>query len=117
MVAEQRRVPDIAIRSGRDAIGTGPLWRFPGFDFSCCRIDTSVDPVLTGKPENPFPIESRGVEIGVGKFLGKWKKLHSLGGRIETRNRVLPAFGNPGSAVRPDDHAVRGRTLSERDLR
>ena len=56
------------------------------------------------------------LRLAFAKPFGSGNSFTALRLRIDARDRVLPALGDPGRAVRPDDHAVRRRALAERDL-
>src|SRR5262249_34381141 len=87
-----------------------------GLDLLVRQVDAAVNAALPGEPERALLVEGRGVEVGALETLRQREQLHRLASRIEARDRVLPAFGDPGRAVGTDDHAVRRRALAERDL-
>ena len=62
--------------------------------------------VLPGEPQHALLVEGRRVQIYVGKFAGQREQFYGMSLRIDARNRVLAAFGDPRRAVRPDDDAV-----------
>jgi hypothetical protein len=76
-------------------------------------IETAVDAVLSGEPENTGAIEGSGVEIGVGAALGQRIDANLVIRRIYADNGVQPAVGDPGSAIGVDDDPVRRRAGSE----
>ena len=117
VIAGERGVPDLAVRRGGDAVGAGAFRRFPGLDLAGRRIDAAIDAVLPGEPEDALAVEGRGVEVGVREIRRQREQLHRLGRRIDARDGVLPALGDPGGAVGPDDHAMRRSTRPERNLR
>jgi hypothetical protein len=71
---------------------------------------------LSREPQNALAIEGRGVEIGAGEFLRQRKKLHCLGGWIESRDGVLPAVGDPCGTIGADNNTVRCRARAKRYL-
>src|SRR5215813_8172821 len=101
-----RRGDAIAARSGRT----------PRLDLAGRWIDAAVNAGLSGEPQDALLIEGGGVEIRVGEFPRQGEKLYLPRHRIDTRDRVLSALGDPRSTVRPDDHAVRSGTRPEGDL-
>ena len=72
-------------------------------------------PALPGEPQMRLAVERRGVEVGVGAGLRQRPGLHRLGGGIDADDGVQAAIGDPGGAVRPDDHAMGARALAQRD--
>src|SRR5262249_34841436 len=113
VVARERGVPYIAIGRGRNTIRSNALRSFPGFNLPVRGIDTSINTVLAGEPENAFSVKGRGIEIGVGKFLWQRKKPDGFCPGIETCDRVLSAFGNPRCAIRADNHTMRCGAFAE----
>src|SRR5205085_3896947 len=96
VIAGERGVPDLARWRGGDAVGAVALRRLPGVDLAGSRIDAAVDAALAGEPERAVLVEGRGVEVRVLKTLRQREQLHLARLRIDARDRVLPAFGNPG---------------------
>jgi hypothetical protein len=71
---------------------------------------------LAGEPKNSFAVEGRSIEIGFGEFFRKRKKHHGFGCWVESCNRVLSTFGDPGSTIRADNNAMWRGTLAKRNL-
>src|SRR6185437_13464238 len=70
VVTRKRRIPHLAVRRGRDAIGPDSLWGLPGLDLAGAGIDPAIDSVLAGEPKDAFAVERRCIEVGAGKLLG-----------------------------------------------
>ncbi len=75
--------------------------------------DASVDAGLAGEPQRAARVEHRRVEIGGRVVGGKREPPHLPRRRVHADDRVQPAVGDPWSAVRTDDHAVRRRIVPE----
>src|SRR5262249_11863111 len=116
MVAGQRCVPDLARRCRSDAVRTRAFGRLPRIDPAGSGIGAPVDPALAGEPYDAVLVEGQRVEVGAGKFLRQREQLDLFALGVDPRDGVLPAFGQPGIAIGPDDHAVRRRTGPERNL-
>jgi hypothetical protein len=56
------------------------------------------------------------LRFALSKPFGSGKELHLPGLRIDARDRVLPALGDPGRPIRPGDHAMRRGLRTELDL-
>ncbi len=69
VIAGERGVPDFALRRRGDAVGADALRRLPRINLAGRRIDTAIETVLAGEPEDALAIEGRGVEVGVGGLL------------------------------------------------
>src|SRR5215813_653527 len=115
IVAGERRKPHVAAWRRGDAIAARS-GRTPRLDLAGRWIDAAVNAGLSGEPQDALLIEGGGVEIRVGEFPRQGEKLYLPRHRIDTRDRVLSALGDPRSTVRPDDHAVRSGTRPEGDL-
>jgi len=63
----------------------------------------------------PLLFEHACVEVGVGFLFGKAEQRHLVVAGIDAGDGVLPAFGDPGCAVGPDDNAVGRGALAEID--
>src|ERR1700740_2772953 len=62
-------------------------------------IEPAIDAILPGEPQHALVINTRRVEVGVPPLLGQRKELHRACRGIDPRDRVLPAFGDPGGTV------------------
>ena len=78
------------------------------------RIEPAVDPALAREPEDPAPVEGRGVEVRVARARREREPPDLPRPRVDADDCVQAAVGDPGSAVRPDDHAVRRGAGAER---
>src|SRR5262249_60901513 len=114
-VAGGRREPTPARRRCRDAVAARPR-RPPRVELAARRIEPTVHSGLAGEPELAVAVERRGVEIGIGELAWERKQLDLARRRVDARDRVLPALGDPRHATRPDDDAMRRRVRAERDL-
>src|SRR5207302_4425524 len=93
VIAGERGVPDVTRRRRGDAVRSEAPGRFPQLDLAGSRRETPVEPDLAGEPGDAFPVESRRIEVGVGKLRRKRKQLYRLAGGIDPRDRVLTALG------------------------
>ena len=72
-------------------------------------------PDLAGEPVDAVLVEHGGVEVGVGFVLGQAEQRHLVIAGVDAGDRVLPAFGDPGRAIGPDDDAMGRGALAEID--
>src|SRR3984893_6935671 len=103
IIAGERGEEHLAIRRRGDAVGAGATrcieHRHPaGFG-----IEPALDAILPGEPQHALAIETRRVEVGVPPLLEQRKELRCARRGIDPRDRVLPAFGDPGGPVRSAD--------------
>ena len=71
------------------------------------RVEPAVDPALAREPEDPAPVEGRRVEVRVARARREREASDLPRPRVDADDCVQAAVGDPGSAVGPDDHAVR----------
>src|SRR5262249_59350280 len=107
---------DVAARRPRHPVRARAFRRLAHLDLAGRGIGAAVDAVIAGEPYLALVVESERVEVDAGKLLGQREQLDVLGLGVDARDGVLPAFGQPGIAVGPDDHAVRRRTGPERNF-
>src|SRR6516165_598772 len=99
-----------------DAVRTGAFRRLPRIDPAGSGIGAPVDPALAGEPHDAVLVECQCVEVGARKRLRQREQLDLFALGVDAGDGVLPAFGQPGIAIGPDNHPMRGRTGPERDL-
>src|SRR5258706_16460290 len=61
---------------------------------------------LSGEPQNALLIERRCIEVSVGEVPRQREQLDLARHRIDARDRVLSALGDPRRAIRSDDDAM-----------
>src|SRR5205823_946534 len=116
VVARERGIPDVTSRSDSDAIGAAAARRSPGLDLAALGIDTAIDAALPGEPVDALLVEGSRIEVGARKVARQREYLGGARARIETHDCVLPAVGEPGSAIRTLDNAVRCRSRPKRNV-
>ncbi len=108
VAAGQGGVVDVAGRGGGDPVRPTAARGVPHLHVPGGGVEAPVDAVLTGEPEASAAIEGRGVEVDVAARSGQRPVLDLARARIDPHDGVRPALGDPGGAVRADDHPVRG---------
>ncbi len=115
VAARQRRVPDLAARRGRDAVGPAPTGRLEHLHLAA-RLEAPVVAGLAGEPQRPVEVERRGVEVRARCVVGQRVDVDPLRRGIDAHDRVQPTVGDPRRPVGADDHTVGRRAAAERDL-
>src|SRR5690606_24721908 len=113
--SRERAPPDLALRRRADAVGPATARRAPHPRFTRARIDAADEAALPGEPQRAVRIEGGGVEIRVGRAFGQREHAHFAPGPADANDRVPAAVGQPRGAIGSLDHAVRRRSLAERD--
>lgn len=113
MAAGKRGVIDIPGRRRRDAVGPPAARRFPDLHLTRGRFQAAVYAVLPGKPQPALLIESRRVQIGIGALLRQRPRFDVPAFGVVADDGIQSPIGNPGSTIRPDDHAMRRGILAE----
>ena len=79
-------------------------------------VEPAVDAGLAREPEPAAAVERRRVEVRARRAsAGSGKRRTRVRAVVDADDRVQAAVGDPGRAVRPDDHAVRRRAGAECD--
>src|SRR5439155_11660110 len=115
VVAGERGVVHVAAGRRRDPVGPAPARRVPDLHVARRGIEPAVDPALAREPDAATLVERGRVEVGPLARLRQWPALDLARVRIDAHDRVRAALGDPRRAVGADDHAVRRRTLAQRD--
>ena len=110
---DKRRVVDLAVRAGRDPIGSGASRRVEDPHLPGLGVEQTEDPVLAGEPQRPVAVERRRVETRVGPERGQREALHLARRRVDADDRVEPAIGDPRRAIGADDDPMRRRSAAE----
>jgi hypothetical protein len=80
------------------------------------RDQDGIHAILPGEPQHAVTVEGRRVEIGIAPINGQWITLHFFRGRIDTYDGIQAAVGDPWRAIGSDDHTMRRRSRSQRDM-
>src|SRR6266511_5165987 len=109
----ERRVVDGAAGRGRDPVRARAPRRVERPYPPDLRIEPPVHAALAGEPEDALSVEGRRVEIRERASTREREAPDAQRSRVDADDGVQAAVRDPRSAVGPDDHAVRRRTVAE----